>query len=50
LLEGDSITLIAQSRGVSAATVRAQAAKLLEKTGAANLRALASMIAALGCG
>ncbi len=50
LLEGDSMTLIAQTRGVSAATVRAQAAKLLEKTGASNLRALASMIAALGCG
>jgi len=48
LLSGDSISLIAQSRGVSPATVRAQAARLLDKTGAANLRALASMIAALG--
>jgi DNA-binding CsgD family transcriptional regulator/GAF domain-containing protein len=50
LLSGDSISIIAQSRGVSAATVRAQAARLLDKTGAANLRALASMIAALDCG
>jgi DNA-binding CsgD family transcriptional regulator/GAF domain-containing protein len=49
LLAGDSISLIAQSRGVSAATVRSQAAKLLDKTGAPNLRALATMITALGC-
>jgi DNA-binding CsgD family transcriptional regulator len=50
LLAGDSAALIAQSRGVSVATIRAQAARVLAKTGAANLRALASMIAALGCG
>jgi DNA-binding CsgD family transcriptional regulator len=50
LLAGDTMSLIAQSRGVSVATVRAQATRLLEKTGATNLRALASMIAALGCG
>ncbi len=50
LLAGDSVALIAQSRGVAAATVRAQAARVLSKTGAHNLRALASMIAALGCG
>ena len=50
LLAGDSMSVIAQSRGVSAATVRAQSTRLLDKTGAANLRALATMIAALGCG
>jgi len=50
LLAGDSAALIAQSRGVSVATIRAQAARVLAKTRAANLRALASMIAALGCG
>jgi len=50
LLAGDSAALIAQSRGVTVATIRAQAARVLAKTGAANLRALASMIAALGCG
>ncbi|MEJ0048433.1 MAG: hypothetical protein WDN04_21705 [Rhodospirillales bacterium] len=49
LLAGDSASLIAQSRGVAVATIRAQAARVLSKTGAANLRALASMIAALGC-
>ena len=49
LLAGDSAALIAQSRGVTVATIRAQAARVLAKTGAANLRALASMIAALGC-
>jgi DNA-binding CsgD family transcriptional regulator len=46
LLAGDSVALIAQSRGVSAITVRAQVARLLDKTGAANLRALAAMMAA----
>jgi DNA-binding NarL/FixJ family response regulator len=50
LLAGDSVSLIAQSRGVAVSTVKAQAAKVLAKTGAANLRALATMIAALGCG
>ena len=50
LLAGDSAALIAQSRGVAPATVRAQVARVLSKTGAQNLRALASMIAALGCG
>jgi DNA-binding CsgD family transcriptional regulator len=48
LLSGDSMNLIAQSRGVSVGTVRTQAARLLEKTGAPNLRALATMISALG--
>jgi DNA-binding NarL/FixJ family response regulator len=48
LLAGDSMPMIAQTRGVSPATVRDQAARLLAKTGAANLRALASMIAVLG--
>jgi DNA-binding CsgD family transcriptional regulator len=47
LLEGDTAHLIAQSRGVSAATVRGQAARVLAKTGAANLRALATMVTAL---
>ena len=47
LLAGDSATLIAQSRGVRVATVRSQAAKVLAKSGAPNLRALASMMAAL---
>jgi DNA-binding CsgD family transcriptional regulator len=49
LLAGDSAALIAQSRGVAVATIRTQAARVLAKTGATNLRALASMIAALGC-
>jgi len=48
LLAGDSASLIAQSRGVQVATIRTQAARVLAKTGAANLRALASMVAALG--
>ena len=48
LLSGDSMNLIAQSRGVSLGTVRAQSTRLLEKTGAPNLRALAAMISALG--
>lgn len=48
LLAGDSAALIAQSRGVAVATIRAQAARVLAKTGATNLRALAAMIAALG--
>jgi DNA-binding CsgD family transcriptional regulator len=48
LLSGDSMNLIAQSRGVSLGTVRAQSTRLLEKTGAPNLRALATMISALG--
>jgi len=47
LLAGDSATLIAQSRGVRVATIRTQVARVLTKTGAANLRALASMMAAL---
>ncbi len=47
LLAGDSATLIAQSRGVKVATIRTQVARVLAKTGAANLRALASMMAAL---
>jgi DNA-binding CsgD family transcriptional regulator/PAS domain-containing protein len=50
LIAGESASLIAQSRGVAVATIRAQAARVLAKTGAANLRALASMIAALGAG
>jgi DNA-binding CsgD family transcriptional regulator len=50
LLSGESVSLIAQSRGVALSTVKAQAAKVLAKTGAANLRALATMISALGCG
>jgi DNA-binding CsgD family transcriptional regulator/PAS domain-containing protein len=49
LLAGDSVSLIAQSRGVAVGTVKTQAAKVLAKTGAPNLRALATMIAALGC-
>ena len=44
LLAGDSASMIAQSRGVSGATVRAQVAKILVKTGAPNLRALTSMV------
>jgi DNA-binding CsgD family transcriptional regulator len=48
LVEGESAHMIAQSRGVAVATVRAQAARVLAKTGAANLRALATMVAALG--
>ena len=50
LLCGESTSLIAQSRGVAAGTVKAQAGKVLAKTGAPNLRALSMMIAALGCG
>jgi DNA-binding NarL/FixJ family response regulator len=46
LLAGDTASVIAKSRGVSAATVRAQVARILDKTGAANLRALAAMISA----
>ena len=45
LLAGDSASLIAQSRGVAVSTVKAQSAKILIKTGAANLRALSTMIA-----
>ncbi len=45
LLSGDSVSLIAQSRGVSGATVRAQVTRILAKTGATNLRALTSMVA-----
>jgi DNA-binding NarL/FixJ family response regulator len=45
LLAGDSASLIAQSRGVAVSTVKAQCAKILVKTGAANLRALSMMIA-----
>jgi DNA-binding CsgD family transcriptional regulator len=48
LLAGDSASLIAQSRGVQVATIRTQVSRVLAKTGAANLRALASMVAALG--
>ncbi len=47
LVEGETAHLIAQSRGVAVATVRAQAARILAKTGATNLRALATMVAAL---
>jgi DNA-binding CsgD family transcriptional regulator len=47
LVEGETAHLIAQSRGVAVATVRAQAARILAKTGAANLRALATMVTAL---
>ena len=50
LLCGESTSLIAQSRGVAVGTVKAQAGKVLAKTGAPNLRALSMMIAALGCG
>ena len=50
LLSGDSVSLIAQSRGAAVSTVKAQAGKVLAKTGAPNLRALSTMIAALGCG
>ena len=50
LLCGESVALIAQSRGVAVSTVKAQAGKVLAKTGAPNLRALSMMIAALGCG
>jgi DNA-binding CsgD family transcriptional regulator len=48
LLSGESMSLIAQSRGVALSTVKTQTARVLAKTGAANLRALASMISALG--
>lgn len=47
LLAGESAQLIAKSRGVKVTTVRDQAARILAKTGAPNLRALATMIAAL---
>lgn len=50
LVAGDSARLIAQSRGVAQATIRDQEKRILAKTGAANLRALAGMITALGCG
>jgi PAS domain-containing protein/DNA-binding CsgD family transcriptional regulator len=50
LLCGESASLIAQSRGVAVGTVKAQAGRVLAKTGAPNLRALSLMIAALGCG
>jgi DNA-binding CsgD family transcriptional regulator len=50
LLAGETVSLIAQSRGVAVSTVKTQAAKVLAKTGAANLRALTTMISALGCG
>ena len=50
LLSGESVSLIAQSRGAAVSTVKAQAGKVLAKTGAPNLRALSTMIAALGCG
>ena len=50
LLCGESVSMIAQSRGVAVSTVKAQSGKVLAKTGAANLRALSTMIAALGCG
>jgi DNA-binding CsgD family transcriptional regulator len=47
LLAGDSASLIAQSRGVGMGTVKAQASRVLAKTGAANLRALSAMLAGL---
>lgn len=47
LLAGDTALAIAQSRGVKPATVRDQSARILAKTGAANLRALATMVASL---
>jgi DNA-binding CsgD family transcriptional regulator len=47
LVAGETTHFIAQSRGVAVATVRAQAARILAKTGAANLRALSTMVAAL---
>jgi DNA-binding CsgD family transcriptional regulator/PAS domain-containing protein len=50
LLAGDSASLIAQSRGVAQSTVKSQTARILAKTGAANLRALSTMLSALGCG
>jgi DNA-binding CsgD family transcriptional regulator len=50
LLSGESVSMIAQSRGVAVSTVKTQAARVLAKTGASNLRALATMISALGCG
>jgi DNA-binding CsgD family transcriptional regulator len=48
LIAGDSAALIAQSRGVTGNTVKAQTARILAKTGAANLRALAAIIATIG--
>jgi DNA-binding CsgD family transcriptional regulator/GAF domain-containing protein len=48
LLSGDSASLIAQSRGVAQSTVKSQTAKILAKTGATNLRALSTMLSALG--
>jgi DNA-binding CsgD family transcriptional regulator len=47
LVEGETAHVIARGRGVAVATVRAQAARILAKTGAPNLRALAMMVAAL---
>jgi DNA-binding CsgD family transcriptional regulator/GAF domain-containing protein len=49
LLAGDSASLIAQSRGVAQSTVKSQTARILAKTGAANLRALSTMLSVLGC-
>jgi DNA-binding NarL/FixJ family response regulator len=48
LLAGDTASMIAQSRGVAVSTVKAQVSKVLAKTGAGNLRALATMISSLG--
>jgi len=47
LVEGETAHVIARGRGVTVATVRSQIARVLAKTSAANLRALASMVAAL---
>jgi len=47
LVEGETAHQIAQSRGVTAATVRGQMARILVKTKAANLRALATMVTVL---
>jgi DNA-binding CsgD family transcriptional regulator len=47
LVEGETAHVIARTRGVTVATVRSQIARVLTKTGATNLRALASMVAAL---
>lgn len=44
LLSGESAAVVAASRGVAVPTVRAQVARILDKTGAANLRALATMM------
>jgi DNA-binding CsgD family transcriptional regulator/GAF domain-containing protein len=48
LLAGDTASMIAQTRGVAVSTVKAQVTKVLAKTGAGNLRALATMISSLG--